>query len=139
MLTRIIAAVAAALVLAGCSAAPVPSPSPSPMVSEAAPLTVPSDGVSLRDLGFQHAPSGFSVPEGLSIVERVDAANNVTLIVRTDDGDRISDYLRQHLAAMGFTITADEGLSILFTNATHDGAFTVTGDVAALSLRTDRG
>ncbi|AQP45021.1 hypothetical protein [Tessaracoccus flavus] len=139
MLTRILAAIAAALVLAGCSAEPLPSPPTSPDASESVPLAVPADGVRLRDLGFLHAPSGFTVPEGLTIIERVDAANNVTAVVRTSDGGRIADYLRQHLPAMGFTITADRDLSLRFTDGTHDGAFTVTGDLAALSLRTDRG
>lgn len=137
MFWRICAALTAAVALAGCSAA-VPPDSPTPSAAPAA-ASAPADGVLLSDLGFRHAPEGFSVPTGLAIAERVDAANNVTLVFETTEGGSVAAYFREHLPAMGFEITADSEGSLLFTNGVHEGAFTDSDELAAVSLRTDRG
>ena len=133
---RITLALVALLAVAGCSSAPVPTPSPSTTVS--VPAEAPADGVLLSDLGFVNAPPGFSIPRGADIEQEVDSANNVTVVLTAPAGEEVADYLRRNLPAMGFTITADANGSLLFESAVHDGAFTVTGELAALSLRTDR-
>jgi hypothetical protein len=133
---RITLALVALLAVAGCSSAPVPTPSPSTTVS--VPAEAPADGVLLSDLGFVNSPPGFSIPRGADIEQEVDSANNVTVVLTAPAGEEVADYLRRNLPAMGFTITADANGSLLFESAVHDGAFTVTGELAALSLRTDR-
>lgn len=133
---RISLALVALLAVAGCSTAPTPTPAPSMTVS--APAEAPADGVLLSDLGFVNAPPGFSIPRGADIEQEVDSANNVTVVLAAPAGDEVADYLRRNLPAMGFTITADANGSLLFESAVHDGAFTVTGELSALSLRTDR-
>lgn len=133
---RISLALVALLAVAGCSSAPMPTPAPSMTVS--APAEAPADGVLLSDLGFVNAPEGFSIPRGADIEQEVDSANNVTVVLAAPAGDEVADYLRRNLPAMGFTITADANGSLLFESAVHDGAFTVTGELSALSLRTDR-
>ena len=132
------APIAAALVLslAGCSAAPAPEPTSSP-TQPASATTAPPGGVLLSALGFTNAPPGFSIPADSFITDRIDAGNNVTLILTAPAGIEIAGYLREHLPAMGFEITADKNQSLLFHSATHDGAFTTSGSTAALSLRTD--
>ncbi|MHA6524302.1 lipoprotein [Tessaracoccus sp. G1721] len=133
---RITLALVALLAVAGCSSAPDPTPAPSVTVS--APTEAPADGVLLSDLGFLNAPPGFSIPRGADIEQEVDSTNNVTVVLTAPAGDEVAAYLRRNLPAMGFKITADANGSMLFESAVHDGAFTVTGDLSALSLRTDR-
>lgn len=123
--------------LSGCSAAGQPVP-PSPSPSVAISVAVPDGGVTLRDLGYTNAPDGFSVPNDVEITDRVDAHNNVTAVFSAPAGIEIAGYLRDHLPAMGFEVTADKNQSLLFNNGTWDGAFTTSGSTAALSLRTDR-
>ncbi|HSO68494.1 MAG TPA: hypothetical protein VLQ67_02540 [Arachnia sp.] len=135
---RITLALVGLLAVAGCSA-PQLSPTPSQSVTVSALTEAPADGVLLSDLGFLNAPAGFSIPRDAEIQERVDSGNNITVVLSSPSGDEVADYLRRHLSTMGFTITADAGGSLLFESAVHDGAFTVTGELSALSLRTDRG
>lgn len=137
-MSRIALALVALLAVSGCSSAPVPTPSPTPSVTVSAPSGAPADGVLLSDLGFVNAPAGFSIPRGAVIEEQVDSGNNITVVLSAPSGDDVAAYLRRNLPAMGFTITADAGGSLLFESAVHDGAFTVTDALSALSLRTDR-
>ncbi|MCG6567036.1 hypothetical protein [Tessaracoccus sp. ZS01] len=133
---RIGIALVAALALVGCSAAPEPTPSApesSPLVSDA-----PEGGVLLSSLGYVNAPEMFSVPLHASITDRIDSYNNVTAVFSSPSGQDIAAYLRENLASMGFTITADKNQSMLFTNGHWQGAFTTSDSFAALSLRTDR-
>lgn len=126
----------AALALAGCAAAPAAPTAPPSAATVAS--TAPDGGVLLRDAGFANAPAGFSVPASALITDRIDAANNVTATFSQPGGAEIAAYLREHLPAMGFTVTADGNDSLLFTDGHWDGAFTVSTDISALSLRTDR-
>ena len=135
---RITLALVGLLAVAGCSA-PQLSPSPTPSVTAGVLTEAPADGVLLSEIGFRHAPAGFSIPRDAEIEERVDSGNNITVVLSSPTGDEVADYLRRNLPAMGFTVTADAGGSLLFESAVHDGAFTVTGELSALSLRTDRG
>lgn len=136
VLKRLVLVAAVAVAVAGCSAEPV-APSPTPTATRAVATSAPDGGVLLTSLGFTHAPAGFSVPADSFITERIDAANNVTAIFTAPAGIEIAGYLREHLADMGFEITADKNQSLLFHSPTHDGAFTTSGSTAALSLRTD--
>ena len=62
----------------------------------------------------------------------------VTAVVVSPSGAEVAEHLRTALPAAGFTITADGADSLLFEGGAWQGAFTVNGEVAALSLRTDR-
>lgn len=136
MFWRICAALAAVVALAGCSAVPQ-EPTPTRSGAPAA-ASAPDGGVLLSDLGFRHAPPGFSLPATSVLTETVDAANNVTAVLSQPSAEDVAGYLRAHLPAMGFDITADEGGSLLFQSATHQGAFTSADGVSAVTLRTDR-
>lgn len=133
---RIALALACALALTGCTASQATTPAPS--ATAVAVASAPPDGVLLSDLGFTNAPPGFSLPAGAAVEQRIDSPNNVTVMLTSPGAPEIIAYLRRELPAMGFTVTADANGSLLFESAGHDGAFTATGDLAALSLRTDR-
>ena len=132
---RIAIGLFAVLALAGCAANPVAPAPPEPTLSAAA---VPDDGQALRDLGFVNGPDGLSIPRGAAITDRVDSANNVTVVMTAPDGLTVVDYLRRTLPTLGFSITGDEFNSLIFTGGGYDGAFTTSSGYSALTLRTDR-
>lgn len=132
---RFLTGLLALLVLTGCSAAPLPQPEPSPLVSISA---APEDGVLLSALGFEHAPAGLSIPRGSIVAERTDNANNITVVFSSPTGVEIASYLRRSLPELGFVITADKDNSLLFEGGPYQGAFTASGPLSALTLRTDR-
>lgn len=134
--TRILAALFAALALSACAAAPEPSPSPTPLASTV--TAAPDDGVLLGDLRFDNAPAGLSIPRGSVIAERIDSPNNVTVVLTAPDGLTVVDYLRRTLPEVGFTITGDDQNSLLFDGGGWQGAFTTSDGYSALTLRTDR-
>ncbi|MDO5736367.1 MAG: hypothetical protein Q4P15_07820 [Propionibacteriaceae bacterium] len=107
------------------------------MPSTSAVATIPDDGVLLRSLGFRFAPDGFSVPATARITERVDQENTVVAVFTAPGGLEIAGYLRNTLPDQGWVITADDNSSLLFERGEERGAFTVTGAIAALSLRWD--
>lgn len=133
---RIGLALLAVLALAGCSAARGIAPAPPP--SSVTVTAAPDGGVFLTELGFTHAPAGFSIPLGTEITDRIDAYNNITAVFTLPTGQEMAAYLREHLTGMGFEITADKNQSMLFTDGHWQGALTTTGSLAAISLRTDR-
>lgn len=94
--------------------------------------------MTLTSLGFANAPAGISLPVGATISERTDSANNVTVVLTAPSGLEVLAHLRATLPSAGFDITADAGNSLLFTDGTWDGAFTISGALSALTLRTDR-
>lgn len=127
------------VVLTGCAgAAEAPSPASTDTSVASSQGTPPPSGAGLRDLGFRHGPDDLWLPEELEIVERVDVANNVTLVIANPPGTEVAAWLRKELPRAGFRITADGADSLLFRRGEWQGAFTVTGDHCALSLRTDR-
>ena len=139
MIRRTLAALsclAAVTGLAGCSAA-APGPTPPPP-SPTAVASIPADGVLLSALGFTHAPADFSVPATSTLSERVDQENTVVAVFTAPGGLAIASYLRGTLAAQGWVITADGNNSLLFERGDARGAFTVTGALAALSIRYDK-
>jgi lipoprotein len=133
-MVRRLAGLLAVIALAGCTTPPPELPGPEPRVS----VSVPSDGVTLAQLGFRNGPSALVLPAGMVIRDRVDLGTNVTMTITSPPGERIAAWLRQNLPAAGFEITADGQDSLLFHRGPWQGAFTVSGDLSALSLRTDR-
>ncbi|MBK7821649.1 MAG: lipoprotein [Tessaracoccus sp.] len=134
---RILIGLVAALMLAGCSSAPTTAPSSPP--PRTAPAAAPDGGVFLTGLGFTNAPTGFSIPASAIIDQGTNAANNITVLFTGPTGAETAAYLRDALPAVGFEITADGDDSLTFTDGVWQGAFTATGSLAALTLRTDRG
>ena len=126
--------VACAVALSGCAVAGA-DPTVLTPSSPSAPALVPSDGVTLASLGFQHGPAGFSLPRGLQITLRVDQSNVVTLVVPADQGELLGGYLRAHLPGLGWTITADSPDALLATGEQWDAALTTNSQAAALTLR----
>lgn len=131
---RVAGLVFAAAILAGCTTPPPSPPAPEPSRS----VPVPSDGVTLAQLGFRNGPGDLVLPAGLVIRERMDLSTNVTLTITSPSGSELAAWLRTSLPAAGFEITADGQDSLLFRRGAWQGAFTVTGDLSALSLRSDR-
>lgn len=124
----------AVFALAGCSVPPVDAPSPAPLSITA----VPEHGQALSELGFVHAPAGFPVPRGAAISDRVDSANNITVVMTAPDGLEVADFYRRALPELGFTITADAANSLLFEGGGYEGALTSSSGYSAVTLRTDR-
>lgn len=139
---KVATVLAVCLLLAGCSSASQASAPASPSSGAttgvaAVPAVAPEGGVLLSELGFVHAPAGFSVPSAVVLVDLVDQVNNITIVARQPDGAAFAQYLRDNLAGMGYEIVADNDDSLLFEAQGWVGGFTVTGDLSALSLRTD--
>lgn len=127
-----LSALVAAVGLTGCSAAqPLPTPTTTPTVRASAP----ADGITLRDMGLRNGPTGFNVPRGLSVKQVVDQPNVVTLVTSGPQAETMAAYLRDHLPAMGFTITGDADGSLVFHNSEWEGALTSANDLVGLTLR----
>ncbi len=135
MLRRLFAA-ACCVAVVGCGAVP-PEPTQPALGPSAVATAAPEGGVLLSSLGYSFAPVGFSVPEGAVITERVDQNNTVVAVLTAPSGVEVASYLRETLPDQGWEITADDNDSLLFERGQEYGAFTVTGEYAALSLRWD--
>ena len=131
---RTAAGVLAFLALAGCTTPP-PQPA-TPEVTWSA--SAPADGATLTQLGFSNGPTDFWLPSGVVIRDRIDRESNVTVTITSPGGGELAAWLRRNLPAAGFEITADGQDSLLFRRGQWQGAFTVTAELSALSLRTDR-
>jgi hypothetical protein len=106
-------------------------------VASAAP-SVPSDGISLRLLGFQNGPvDAFSIPRDAAVTDTVDQPNAVTVVMSSPSAAGIADYYRRALPAAGFTITADDPATdtLTFTGHGWTGALTGSGAATAVFLR----
>jgi hypothetical protein len=122
------------LVLGGCAAAPkgLNSGSSSPTAVKAAP----SGTVTMATLGWKNGPAERIVlPIGARIDRRVDQANVITAIGDPSMADSVRSTLTDTLPSYGWTITASGGGSLLFSDATYDGAFTSDSSVWALTIR----
>ena len=120
--------------LAGCAGG-TPSPSPSVPSSPAA-VSQPSGGVSLRQLGFSNGPvDTVFLPTSVTVTRRVDQVNVTSAFGPAADGPSVVAFLRRTLPAAGWTVDTDAGGSLLFHDAGHDGAFTQSADLWALTLR----
>ena len=130
---RCILAGLACLALAGCAA-----PAAQPALTQAPTSTSsPAGGVALRGLGFRNAPADLYAPGGSSVAVVVDQTNNIVATFTEPDADALLAWWRSVLPPQGWTITADGGDSLLFERGDLRGAFTVTGDLAALTIRSD--
>lgn len=137
-MTRLPLALLVALALAGCAAPAANVATATPTPSVAAPTAEVPAGVPLTALGFTNAPATLTLPYGSTITQRTDAANNITAVISSPAGAKVLAHLRATLPTAGFTITADGGDSLLFTDGTWEGAFTISDGLSALTLRTDR-
>ena len=126
--------VLAFLALASCTTPP-PQPA-TPEVTWSA--SAPADGATLAQLGFSNGPTDLWLPSGVVIRDRIDLESNVTVTITSPGGAELAAWLRRNLPAAGFEITADGQDSLLFRRGQWQGAFTVTAELSALSLRTDR-
>lgn len=98
---------------------------------------VPDDAVAFATLGFQFAPEDLHAPSGSVITERVDQVNNIVAVFTAPSGLDLAAFYRSTLPEQGWTITADGNNSLLFERGELHGAFTVTGALAALTIRSD--
>jgi len=122
--------------LTGCSAGPVvPEPSPSVSASTSVTPTVPSDGVSLRGLGFEYGPAQFTVPSGAVLTTSADQPQQVTLVISSPAPAEVTDYLLRTLPATGFTVGRRDATAIEFSGHDWRGSYLVTGRVCAVTLQ----
>jgi hypothetical protein len=128
-------------VLSACGAQvelPEPSPTGSAASTPSASISVPSDGISLRLLGFDNGPvDAFSIPRSAAVTDQVDQPNAVTVVMSSPSAAEIAGYYRRALPAAGFTITADDPTmnTLTFTGHGWTGALTGSGDATAIFLR----
>lgn len=124
--------------LAGCGAAP-DGPRPTGGTSTPAPTasaSIPADGVTLAELGFQNGPTDrVSLPRDVLFATSADQPNAVTLVIDRPSGEAVADYLRRSLPAAGFTIGSDLGTTLTFSGFGWAGSFTGSTDGSALVLR----
>lgn len=128
--------------LAGCGAADVSDPGPSRSTSASASATaepsIPTDGLTLRELGFTNGPvDAFSVPASSLITDKVDQPNAVTVVMSAPDTPTLAAYYRTALPAAGFTVTADDRANGTMTFAGHGWTGVLTGSdtASAVALR----
>ncbi|MCL2489805.1 MAG: hypothetical protein FWF36_03635 [Propionibacteriaceae bacterium] len=128
-----VALMVAGWALAGCSAMPMANsstmPSPGPVV------TAPPGGVLLTDAGFSFAPTGFSIPAGLTPASSTNLSQLVTVVFDGGDGATVYAYLKANLGGMGCPVTAESVDSITWKCGDWAGGFTMTPRQAALTLR----
>jgi hypothetical protein len=107
---------------------------PPPTVSSA-PVSIPSDGITLAALGYLHGPlEQFSLPRTAVITTKVDQPNNVTAVVSSPPAREVGAYLRRALPAAGFVITADRPAANTMTFAGHGWSGSFTGDAGASAV-----
>ncbi|MVA76455.1 hypothetical protein GC722_10530 [Auraticoccus sp. F435] len=122
-----------AVLATGCSASePAPAPAPTPTAT----ATPAGDGRSLRQLGLSHGPvDAITLPATVTVLERVDQANVVTLVLAAEDGVPTAEHLVATLPAAGFEVTASVPGSLTFTGQGWEGAFTTSPEVSGFTLR----
>ncbi len=128
--------VCAVAVLGGCSV-PVAGSSPTSTQTASVPVTptIPSDGVSLRALGFVNGPStAFSIPQGSVLTTRIDHDDVVTLVFAAPAGSELEAYFTDALPKAGFTIKSSANDAITFTGYGWDGSF-VAAEESGVTLR----
>jgi uncharacterized lipoprotein YajG len=132
-----LATVAALLgcLLAGCSVHTSDSNIPPPAASSALAPSIPSDGVSLAELGYLNGPvRQFSLPRTAVIRAKVDQPNNVTAVLSSPSAAELSSYLRRALPATGYMITADNPATNTMTFTGHGWSGSFTGDEGASAV-----
>ena len=135
---RGVAALALLLVVSGCGPVARPEPPSPPPPAPSAAVTVPADGLPLREFGYSFGPlDAFSLPRDAVLVTSVDQADNVTAVLARPPAREVADYLRRALPSAGFTITADDvtGSTLTFTGHGWSGSFTGGQGSSAVLLR----
>jgi hypothetical protein len=121
--------------LAGCSASQSSDSNVPPPTVSSAPVSIPSDGITLAALGYLHGPvQQFSLPRPAVITTKVDQPNNVTAVVSSPPAKEVGAYLRGALPAAGFVITADRPATNTMTFAGHGWSGSFTGDDRASAV-----
>ena len=122
-----------AVLVSGCSVA---SPDAGSSSSPSAVRAAPSGTVTMATLGWTNGPADrIALPIGASISERVDQANVITAIGAPAMADAVLTTLTDTLPSYGWTITASDGGSLVFSDARYDGAFTSDSSLWALTIR----
>jgi hypothetical protein len=126
-------------ILMGCSTGSSSDSSPAPPASSSTrPPSIPSDGITLAELGFLNGPiQQFSLPRTAFFTAKVDQPNNVAVVVSSPSPTDIANYLRRALPAAGFTITADSprANTLSFDGHGWSGSFTADNRASAILLR----
>ena len=102
----LVLAAAFGCILMGCSTGSSSDSSPAPPASSSTrPPSIPSDGITLAELGFLDGPiQQFSLPRTAIFTAKVDQPNNVAVVVSSPSPTDIANYLRRALPTAGFTI-----------------------------------
>jgi hypothetical protein len=125
-------ALAGALVLAGCAAAPVEVPSWPPVTAPA------RGGQAVADLGLTTPVAAWIwLPDNLVLTHTADQPNLLIVAGPADQAGLVEDYLRATLPGLGWTITADAPGALLFERAPWHGAYALGDDSWALTARND--
>ena len=104
--------------------------------SPSAVKAAPSGTVTMATLGWKNGPADRIVlPIGASIDRRVDQANVITAIGNPTMAESVRTTLVATLPSYGWTITANAGGSLVFSDAHYDGAFTSDSSLWALTIR----
>lgn len=135
--------VAVGLLLTGCGAASGPEPGPSTPTVSAPTVSAPTSaepvdlpGFTLRELGLTHGPvDQITLPESVTVLERIDQPNVITLVLAAEDGVPAAEHLVATLPDAGFEVTASVPGSLTFTGPGWDGAFTTSAEVSGFTLR----
>ncbi len=135
----VVPAVAGLVLLTGCSASGNGSPTPVDTTSASTPIpassTRPTDAVALSAYAISHGPAVFGLPAGLTVVQKVDQPNVVTLVLTAESSKNLESWLVKNLPTMGYRIDGSGGDSVVFTGVEWSGAYTRTDSVAGLTLR----
>ena len=133
----VIGMIGLALLVGGCAAGvSQPGPGYSSSASPSAVHAAPSGTVTMANLGWKNGPADrIFLPIDATIDRRVDQANVITAIGRPEMAASVLSTLTETLPSYGWTITADAGGSLVFSDATYDGAFTSDSSVWALTIR----
>jgi hypothetical protein len=142
----LLAAVVLAALTTACGAAGVPQGAGSPRSTAdpsatASPTNspqVPTDGVTLAQLGFAYGPAQFSIPRAAAITTASDQENTVTLVIAAPTALDLAAYFRRALPATGFALTGDkvdgDTATLAFTGAGWRGSVTGRGDLSGVTL-----
>jgi len=133
--------IAALAALAGCaetsSAAEPASVAPAAVSSArvSAPAVPKGPTQALRWYGFTNGPAGFVVPQGLTVVYRIDQPNVVTAFFAASEGPQLAAWLAAQLPGMGYRVQGSSADSVVFAGPAWSGAFTSDSKISALTLR----
>ena len=130
---RILVAVGAGLLLAGCAGAvDFPEPSATPL------LVTPSTGRPLTDFGYIHAPAGLIwLPAQTRLTYQADQANTLIAVGQAWQADETQAYLSQVLPGLGWRITAEADGAMMFEQGEWHGGYALGVDTWALTVRND--